>query len=388
MVSYEFFRYKLPFSMEEYEERIRKVRASMKKRDIEVLMLNSPENIYYLTGHQTPGFYMFQTLILPMDGEPIVITREAEEPWVKARSWVTKSAYYSDQKDPLKVVQKTLKMEGMSNRKIGFEKKSWFLTVTRFEQLTTLLKNAKLRDGSNIVENIRVIKSEAELKYMRDAAKIVDRSMDAGMAAIEEGVSENVVASEAYKAMILNGSVYPGAHPYICSGKRTGIMHASYEDRKIERGDQVFLEIPACVNRYHAAMMRTATVGEPSEKLRKMSEASIKGLEKAIEVIRPGVKSGEIDYAVRTEVTKLGFGQAFRHRTAYSIGIAFPPTWGEEIAHIREGDPTVLRPGMVFHVILSLRILELGGVGFSETAAVTEDGVEVLGRFPRQLFLK
>lgn len=374
--------------MTEYEERVTKVRADMKRRDIEVLMLNSPENIHYLTGYQTPGFYMFQTLILPVEGEPIIVTREAEEPWVKARSWVTKSAYYSDREDPLKVVQNTLIDEKMSRRKIGFEKKSWFLTVTRFEQLRKLLKGARFRDGSNIVEQVRVVKSESELRYMREAARIVDKAMEAGINVIQEGVSENTVASEIYRAMVLNGSVYPGAHPYICSGKRTGIMHASYENRKMERGDPVFLEVPACVNRYHAAMMRTAAIGELPEKLRKMSEASLKGLEKAIEKIRPGAKSGDVDCAVRMEVTKLGFGEAFRHRTAYSVGIAFPPTWGEEIAHIRERDPMVLRAGMVFHVILSLRILELGGIGFSETVAVTEDGSEVLGEFPRKLLLK
>jgi len=383
-----FYKYELPFSMSEYEERLRNVRAGMRKRDIEALMLNSPENIYYLTGHQTPGFYMFQTLILPIDGEPTIVTREAEEPWVRARSWVKKTACYSDQEDPLKVVRKVLVEQRLSRKKIGFEKKSWFLTATKFEQFRKLLGDVKFRDGSNIVENIRVIKSDSELSYMRRAARIVDKTMETTVAAIQEGVSENVVASEAYRAMVLNGSVYPGAHPYIVSGKRTGIMHANYEDKTIERGDQVFLEIPACVYRYHAAMMRTAAVGKPPEKIEKMAEASIKGLKKAIEVIKPGVKSAEADHAVRSEVTGLGFANAFRHRTAYSIGIAFPPTWGEEIAHIREGDPTVLKAGMTFHVILSLRTLELGGVGFSETVAITEDGAEVLGDFERRLFLK
>lgn len=384
----DFFKYELPFPMSEFEQRLQKVRKAMKQCDIEVLMLNSPENIYYLTAHQTPGFYMFQTLIVPVDGEPIIVTREAEEPWVKARSWVKKTAYYSDHVDPLQVVTDTLREERLSKKKIGFEKKSWFLTVRNFEKFQDLLKDATFRDGSDILEDIRVIKTESELKYMREAAKIVDRTMATALDAIRDGVTENYVASEVYRAMILNGSVYPGAHPYICSGKRTGVMHANYENRRIEKGDPVFLELVACVNRYHAAMMRTAAVGNVHPRLLKMAEASIKGLEKAIEVIKPGKTSGEVDRAVRSEVAALGFGDAFRHRTGYSIGIAFPPTWGEEIAHIREGDSTVLKPGMVFHVILSLRIFELGGMGFSESVAVTKDGAEVLGNFERQVFQK
>ena len=165
-------------------------------------------------------------------------------------------------------------------------------------------------------------------------------------------------------------------------------MHANYEGRKLAMGDQVFLEVPACINRYHAAMMRTATVGPPSDTIMKMAQASIRGLEVAIQNIKPGVTSQRVDTKVRSEVTRLGFGEAFRHRTAYSLGIAFPPTWGEEIVHIRENDKTVLKPGMVFHVILSLRTLDVGGVGFSETIAVTDDGAEVLGSLDRQLLMK
>jgi Xaa-Pro dipeptidase len=382
------FKYPLPFEMSEFNDRIARIRSVMEKRDIDVLILNSPENIFYLTAFQTPGFYMFEAFVLPFDGEPFILAREAEEPWVKARSWVENSAFYSDHEDPVKALARALSKFKCAKGRIAIEKKSWFLTVERFEQLKKLLPKAKLVDGSWIVENIRLLKSPREIDYMRQAAQIVDKTMRVGLDAIAEGKTENTIAAEVYKAMVLEGSVYPGAHPYIVSGKRTGIMHANYENKRIERGDQVFLEIPGCVNRYHAAMMRTASIGEPSEKLKKMAEASIRGVDVAIQAIKPGRTSAEVDTDVRAEITRLGYGEAFRHRTAYSVGIAFPPTWGEEIAHIRKKDRMILRPGMVFHVILSLRTLDFGGVGFSETVAVTDRGAEVLGNFERRLTIK
>src|SRR5208282_6332976 len=382
------FKYPLPFELSEFKDRVARVRSVMKRQDIDVLILTSPENIFYLSAFQTPGFYMFEALVLPLDDDPFMVAREAESPWVKARSWIQKSSYYSDHADPIKVLAKAMSQAKCARGKVAVEKKSWFLTVERYEQLKKLLPKARLVDGSWIVENIRLLKSSAELEYMRQAAKIVDKTMQAGIDAIAEGRTENDVAAEVYKTMISEGSVYPGAHPYIVSGKRTGIMHANYEGRVIEKGDQVFLEIPACVNRYHAAMMRTTIVGEAPDKLERMAEASIRGLEVAIQAIKPGRTSAEVDAEVRSEVTRMGFGDAFRHRTAYSFGIAFPPTWGEEIAHIREKDKMILKPGMVFHVILSLRILEIGGVGFSESIAVTKDGAEVLGKFQRKLFTK
>ena len=382
------FTYPLPFELSEFKERIAKVRAVMKKKGIDVLIVTSVENIFYLTAFQTPGFYMFEAFVLPLNHEPFMVAREAESPWVKARSWVHDTYFYSDHLDPVKVLAKAMVKGKCARGKVAVEKRSWFMTVERYEQLKKLLPNAKLVDGSWIVENIRVLKSPAEVEYMRQAARIVDKTMQVGIDTIAEGRNENDVAAEVYKAMVAYGSVYPGAHPYIVSGKRTGIMHANYEGRVIEKGDQVFLELPACVNRYHAAMMRTTVVGQAPERVLQMADASIRGLEVAIKAIKPGRTSAEVDSDVRSEVTRLGFGDAFRHRTAYSIGIAFPPTWGEEIAHIREKDKMVLKPGMVFHVILSLRILEIGGVGFSESVAVTKDGAEVLGKFERKLFTK
>jgi len=360
----------------------------MASREIEVLLVNSPENIYYLTAFQTTGFYMLQSFVLPLSGDPMMFTREAEAPWVKARSWIDHCVYYSDHEDPLKLLSETLCSHGFARAKIAVEKRSWYLTVDKFEKLKRHLPSAAFVDGSGIVEGFRVIKSPRELEYIQQAAAIVDKAMATALEVAEAGRTENELAAEIYKSMMNNGSAYPAEHPYVCSGKRTGIMHATYENRRIMKGDLVFFEIPACVNRYHAAMMRTVSLGRPSARVSAMADAAIQGLQVAIDSIRPGRTSGQIDYDVRSQVSRLGFADAFRHRTGYSIGLAFPPDWGEAIISIQENGEEVIKPGMVFHVILSLRLEELGGTGFSETIEVTSDGAKVLGDVDRHLLIK
>jgi Xaa-Pro dipeptidase len=120
-----------------------------------------------------------------------------------------------------------------------------------------------------------------------------------------------------------------------------------------------------------------------------MAEVSKEGLNLAIEAIKPGVTAGEVDRVCRDHIRKAGYAEYFQHRTGYSIGIGFPPDWGEgRTQSIKEGDPTPLQPGMVFHLIPDLKVVNEGGVVFSETVLVTEKGHEVLTRYPQELFYK
>jgi Xaa-Pro dipeptidase len=114
----------------------------------------------------------------------------------------------------------------------------------------------------------------------------------------------------------------------------------------------------------------------------------ISGLNAAIETIKPGVTAGEVDAACRGKFIAAGIDQYFHHRTGYSIGIAFPPDWGEGHAmSLRSGDPAVLEPNMTFHMPPGVLVYGKYGIGFSETVRVTENGCEVLTEFPRELLV-
>jgi Xaa-Pro dipeptidase len=138
--------------------------------------------------------------------------------------------------------------------------------------------------------------------------------------------------------------------------------------------------------RYVGPLMRSASLGEPSQKVRRMADLCIEGLNRAIAAVRPGVTAGSVDDACRGLMEESGVYESFRKRTGYSVGLAFPPNWNEgHIVSLRKNDPTVLAPGMVFHIPPALRDYGVSCVGFSETVVVTETGCEVLTNFPREL---
>jgi Xaa-Pro dipeptidase len=193
------------------------------------------------------------------------------------------------------------------------------------------------------------------------------------------GRTENDVAAAVYSATLRNGSEYPGSPPYVISGERSGLPHGTWEGRELRGDDIVFLEFSGCIKRYSAAMMRTAFIGDPPDSVKGRADAVIEGLTAAIDAIRPGATSHEVDAACRDTILKYGYGD-HTHETGYSIGVCYPPGWNEShIMNLHPGDETVLQPNMVFHLVPSLIVPELNGhVGFSETVRVTETGCEVL----------
>jgi Xaa-Pro dipeptidase len=378
----------LPFTLAEYAARLHQVRSAMAERGIDACLISIPENIYYLTGFTSTGYYMYQTLILPAAGEPVFVTYLEERINVVRRSWMERYQTYSVVEDPVEVTFGTLCEMGLEDRVLGIEESGFFFPVRTYKRLVALLPRARWVDGSGLVEQARLVKSEAEIGYIREGARAAVAGMKAALAAIAPGRTENDLAAEVYRATLQAGSEYPGSPPYVVSGERTGLPHGTWEGRMLRDGDIVFLEHSGCVKRYSAAMMRTAFLGRPPEVVRRTADVILEGIAKAIDAIRPGVTSGEVDAACRDTILGAGF-RDYTHETGYSIGVCYPPGWNEShIMNLHPGDATVLEPNMVFHLVPSLIIPEMNGhVGFSDTVVVTETGHEVLtdGEVERRL---
>lgn len=369
----------LPFSLAEYQRRLAEVRAGLALRGIDACLISIPENIYYLTGFTTTGYYMYQTLILPVEGDPMFVTYLEERLNVIRRSWMDLYKTYSVVEDPIEVTRLAIEEMSLADKVLAIEESGFFFPIRTYKQLTELLPRARWVDGSGVVEKVRLVKSDDEIAYIRQGAKAAMAGMKAAIAAVAPGKTENDLAAEVYRATLQAGSEYPGSPPYVVSGERTGLPHGTWEGRVLRQGDIVFLEHSGCVRRYSAAMMRNCFIGRPPEVVCKTAEIILQGLQKAIDTIRPGVTSGEVDAACRDTIRGAGFPD-YTHETGYSIGVCYPPGWNEShIMNLHPGDDTVLVPNMVFHVVPSLMIPEIQGhVGFSDTVVVTEDGHEVL----------
>jgi Xaa-Pro dipeptidase len=369
----------LPFSVDEYRRRLDKVREGLRQRGIDACLISIPENIYYLTGFTSTGYYMYQTLILPAEGDPMFVTYLEEKINVIRRSWMDRYMTYSVIEDPIEVTFRAVREMGLEDKVLAIEESGFFFPIRTYKKLVAQLPKARWVDGSGVVEQARLVKSDAEIAYIRKAAKAAMEGMKAAIAAIERGKTENDLAAEVYGATLRHGSEYPGSPPYVVSGERSGLPHGTWEGRVLRDGDIIFLEHSGCIKRYSAAMMRTCFLGDPPDVVKRTADIILQGIQKAIDTIRPGVTSGEVDAACRDTILGAGFND-YTHETGYSIGVAYPPGWNEShIMNLHPGDETVLVPNMVFHLVPSLIIPEMNGhVGFSDTVVVTETGREVL----------
>lgn len=366
----------MTFPHEEYVRRLDGLRARMSARLLDAVIITDPENLMYLTDYQTTGYSFFQALVVPLDAEPFMITRNLEESNVHARTWVEITRPYPDTGDAIQQLISALTEFGLATKRVGYERNSYFFPAYQQDRILTSFRSGTLMDCFGIVEEGRRIKSPAEIEIMQRAAVATQAGMSAGLATVAAGATENDVAAEIVAAMFRAGGEPPAVLPYVASGPRSMIGHATWEGRVIQPGEHVFLEVGGCYRRYHTAMMRTAVLGELSPALVKAQDRMKRALDELRAQMRPGLTVSDADSIVRHIITDNDIGGELVTRSGYSIGIAFPPSWDEGyILSLNPGDNTVLEEGMTFHVIPWM--WGVGGtqtVGTSDTLRITADG--------------
>jgi Xaa-Pro dipeptidase len=368
----------MTFPIEEYERRLRELRERMERRKLDAVIIVDPKNLMYLTDYQTTGYSYFQALVVPQQGECVMITRQMEESNVHARTWVEETRPYPDTGDAIQRLYGTLDEMDLVHGWVGYERNSYFFPAYQQDRFQTAFADGRLLDCFGIVEEGRIRKSACEIELMQRAARATEAGMRAGFEAIEEGVTENEIAGEVCEAMFKAGGEYPAVLPYVTSGPRTMIGHATWEGRKLGPGEHVFMEVGGCVRRYHTAMMRTVSLGEPAPSMRYAERRMQDALHAAHALMRPGVTVADVDLEIRRIINDNDVGAHLITRAGYSIGIAFPPSWDEGyMLSLKQGDPTVLEEGMTLHIIPWMWGVDGDKtVGTSDTVRITDDGCE------------
>jgi Xaa-Pro dipeptidase len=380
---------RLAFSLGEYRRRYDAVIRALADKGLDALLVRTPENIAYLTGYVTPGYYGYHCLILAVDQAPALVLRYLEQTNVFEYSWLAESVPVTDDRIPFEVTIETLRQRGLANKRIGVEKTSFFSTIEEYEGVRAQLPEAELVDGSGIVEWVRVVKSPEEIALIKRCAKMLDHGSKAGLDALKAGTTEDIIAAEIHRELVARGSEYPGLPHFIASGPRISVTHSTWEGRKIAKGDPVFYELSATKHRYSAAIMFTASDGEPDDQVKRIADAARAGLAAGMAALKPGVPCEDVDRALHNEFVKAGLGEYHRHRAAYSLGMCFPPDWGEgHILSLKKGEKRLVQKDMIFHMVPAAFIYRKTGAGFSATLNVTENGCEALSRFPGEFIVK
>ncbi|UWR73276.1 M24 family metallopeptidase [Phaeobacter inhibens] len=387
-----------PFTQSEYHHRLDKTRAAMAAAGLDALFVTDPSNQAWLTGYDGWSFYVHQGVIIPQDGDPIWWGRHMDMMGARRTCWMPQDRLlgYGDHyvqstdRHPMQDLAGHLCARGLQRARIGVEMENYYYSAKAHAVLAAELPQADLVDATALVNWQRLVKSDAEISFMRKAARITDKVIQTAIERAAPGVRKNDLVADILHAGVTgmgdDWGDYPAIVPLTPSGLDATAAHLTWDGTPMKQGEATFFELSGCYRRYHAPLSRTVFLGTPSEEMLRTEEAQIEGIAAGIEAARAGNRTCDIANAFMAVMAKHGIERS--GRMGYPVGLSYPPDWGERTASIRSEDTTVLQPGMVFHFMPALW-MDTWGLETTETLLIRDTGAaEPLCSIERKLFVK
>jgi Xaa-Pro aminopeptidase len=373
----------LAFPVEEYRLRLKNAQALLRKLGLKALLVNNRADLCYLTGMENGYLVAFYAAIVPEGGEPVLLASEFEMLNAQLGSWCERRETFPVGADPIDTTCRVLREYGCGKGRLGVQTRQ--LTADQYRSLRERLPEVELLAADDLIAAIKVVKSPAEIAYLREAARLTTRGMEAALAEAGPGKTENDLAAAASDVMIRGGSEFMCIDPIVTAGRRSGVPHSTFRRNVLKPGDPVLVEIGACVCRYTAPLFRTVALAPVTDEVRRAAEACRDSLSVLIEEMRPGAVARDVAAKAKAAWTPICQELIWHGYYAYSVGLGFPPDWNDAPACITETSDLVLQPGMCFHATTSLRRAAEFGTALSETVLITETGNEVLTGTERRL---
>ena len=386
----------LNFSLEEFQKRITKTRKKMISTGLNTLIISDPSNMNWLTGYDGWSFYVHQAVILSLDGDPVWWGRGMDANGAKRTVFMeSKNIHgYEDtyvqnpEKHPMSDLAKLIKDLQLNEGNIGVEMDNYWFSASAFFTLKKEL-DVKFVDITGLVNWQRAIKSKTEIVYMKQAAKIVEHMHEVVVEKAVVGMPKNELIADVYHASVsgVDGiwGDYPSMVPMAPSGMDATAPNLTWNDQPMKKGESTFFEIAGAFKRYQCPQSRTLFLGTPPQKYLDAEKAVLEGINVGLEQAKPGNQCQDIANAFNQTLNKLGFEKD--SRCGYAIGVSYPPDWGERTMSFRDGDTSIMQPGMTFHFMPALW-LDDGGLEITEPFVITENGAECLCNTPRKMFVK
>lgn len=385
-----------PFNLEEYQGRLLRVRSAMEEQQLDALVIGDPANMNWLTGFDAWSFYVPQVMCVLPDHPPVWIGREMDAGAVgltthlDERSVVPypEALVQRDDTHPSVFMASWLRDAGLRNKRIGYESDSYFFSPRALAGLQAGLPDAQWSDADRLVNWIRTIKSPAEIEILRQAAVLAERAMQVAWDEVRPGKRQCDLAAQIMSAQIKGTEDFGGDQTAICplilAGESAATAHPLWTDQRFENEQAVAFEIGGTRKRYNVGLARTAHLGRPPAELIRTFTAVSEGLDAVLGELKAGVTAGSAHRAWQNVLNNYGLEKP--SRIGYSIGVGYPPDWGERTISLRAEERTLIPEDSVLHVMLGMW-LDGWGMEMSETVHVTQTGCECLTRFPRELHL-
>lgn len=355
--------------------RIEQLEQSMNEKGWDSLLVTDPKHVYYLTGFASDPHERFLGLLLVRGEEPTLIVPALDAEAANAASTVKNIVTHGDTDNPYALLQRLFKG---SIGTLGIEKEQ--LTVARYEELSAAVSAKQYADIGPLLRSMRVNKSPEEIKRMKHAMELIEEVLRQGLKSVKTGVTEIEIVAELEYLMKKLGAQGPSFETMVLSGPKTALPHGTPGDRKIQHGDLLMFDMGVYADGYASDITRTFAVGDISPELKKIYNAVLEANLQGIQAIKPGATLASVDKAARDAIENAGYGPYFLHRLGHGLGMDV-----HEYPSVHGNNADLVQPGMVFTVEPGVYVAGLGGVRIEDDIFVTDNGVEVLTSYPKEL---
>jgi Xaa-Pro aminopeptidase len=389
--------YNKPFQKSEYERRVNNVKQRMETAGFDLVICQDPASMAWLTGFDGWSFYTPQVVLLHLqESTPIWFGRAQDVKSARITTDIpdhniigfSEPLVHHPSKHPFDELCDLVIARGWGASRIGVELDAHYYTARAHRHITGGLPNATIADNHEIVNWARLVKSQAELVYMREAGRIVTDTMNKAISRLRPGVRQFEVIADVYHTQITGidnkFGDYTSLCPLIQVGEGTSTPHLTWTDEPLPDNGLVVMEIGAARRHYHAPLTRTMHIGPAPDEIVHLTEVIVEGGDEALSMAKPGVTCEEVEAVWQGVLKRHGYSK--ESRVGYSIGLNYPPDWGERTASLRPGDTTELQSGMCFHFQSGMWLDDFGAA-ISEPFVVTDKGGERLSNVARELIV-
>ncbi|CAM4156241.1 putative peptidase [Mycobacterium basiliense] len=378
----------------EYPSRLRRLRDTMAHKEFSALVVCDPANLFYLTGYNAWSFYTPQCLLVGPQGPPHLFTRAMDAAGARLTCNLDEDHIHGYPEElvhrpdmhPFDWISALIGELVDPGEPVAVECDSPYLSPRGYRALQRGLPSNRLVDSAELVNWIRVIKSPYEIQQLRIAGRIAEHAMRTAYDNLRPGRRQCDVVAAIMAAQACgtaqHGGDYPALVPLLPTGRAAGTPHLTWTAQRFHSGEATTIELAGVFGRYHAPLARTVVLGDPAPQLTDTAKVVAEAMDATLAAIRPGVDAGLVHQAFERVIKPHGIKKD--SRIGYSIGIGYPPDWGERTVSLRRGETTELAAGMAFHVILGIW-MDDWGYELSEPVVVTDTGVERLTDLPHEL---
>ncbi|MFB5088119.1 Xaa-Pro peptidase family protein [Psychrobacillus sp. PGGUH221] len=361
-------------------KQVERIQSFLKSNNIDAAFITTPDNVFYFTGFRSNPHERLLGVLIFKDAAPFIICPQMEVPDASATGWTGDIVGHQDTENAWDIVVQTIQNKVGVINSLAIEKAH--LTVERQEAILERIPAIQISRIDEAINKLRVIKTEDELVNMRKAAELADFAIEVGCKEIAEGKTELEILNAIENAVKEKGGYQMSFDTMVLSGPKTASPHGNPGDRKIQKGDFILFDLGVVYNGYCSDITRTVAFGEPTEEKREVYETVRRAEEAAVNAVKPGVTAMELDKIARDVITDAGYGEYFTHRLGHGLGISV-----HEFPSITGVNEMELETGMVFTIEPGIYHPDITGVRIEDDVVVTDNGVEVLTKFPKELIV-